>query len=69
MAEIERHAILSTLEAAGGSTKKAARLLGLSVRTIQYRLREYGLREGEGAAEGGVACGRAFAPEAPSGPW
>jgi two-component system response regulator HydG len=45
MAEIERHAILSTLEAAGGSTVKAARLLGVSVRTIQYRLRDYGAGE------------------------
>jgi two-component system, NtrC family, response regulator HydG len=44
MAEIERHAILSTLEAMGGSTTKAARSLGVSVRTIQYRLREYGVR-------------------------
>jgi two-component system response regulator HydG len=54
MAEIERHAILATLDAVGGSTTKAARLLGLSVRTIQYRLREYGLREA-GAAPGDEA--------------
>jgi two-component system response regulator HydG len=44
MAEIERHAILSTLEATGGSTTKAAEILELSVRTIQYRLHEYGRR-------------------------
>ncbi|HEU4404566.1 MAG TPA: sigma-54 dependent transcriptional regulator [Polyangiaceae bacterium] len=50
MAEIERHAIVSTLEAVGGSTTKAARVLGLSVRTIQYRLREYGVREAGGQA-------------------
>jgi two-component system response regulator HydG len=43
MAEIERHAILSTLEAVEGSTTKAAELLDISVRTIQYRLSEYGL--------------------------
>jgi two-component system response regulator HydG len=42
-AEIERHAILSTLEAVGGSTTRAARMLDISVRTIQYRLHEYGL--------------------------
>ncbi|MCU0686970.1 MAG: sigma-54 dependent transcriptional regulator [Polyangiaceae bacterium] len=48
MAEIERHAILSTLEATGGSTTRAARVLGLSVRTIQYRLREYGMRDAGG---------------------
>jgi two-component system response regulator HydG len=43
MAEIERYAIVKTLEAAGGSTAKAAELLDISVRTIQYRLHEYGL--------------------------
>ncbi|HVY44401.1 MAG TPA: sigma-54 dependent transcriptional regulator [Minicystis sp.] len=43
MAEIERFAILSTLDALGGSTSKAAEVLGISVRTIQYRLHEYGI--------------------------
>jgi two-component system response regulator HydG len=43
MAEIERHAILSTLEAVSGSTTKAADILDISVRTIQYRLNEYRL--------------------------
>jgi two-component system response regulator HydG len=43
MAEIERYAIISTLEACNGSTSKAAELLQISVRTIQYRLHEYGL--------------------------
>jgi two-component system response regulator HydG len=41
MAEIERWAILATLEAVGGSTAKAAEILAVSVRTIQYRLHEY----------------------------
>ncbi len=41
MAEIERHAILSTLDAVEGSTAKAAEILDISVRTIQYRLHEY----------------------------
>jgi DNA-binding NtrC family response regulator len=41
MAEIERYAILETLKATGGSTSKAAEMLGISVRTIQYRLHEY----------------------------
>ena len=41
MAEIERYAILQTLESAGGSTSKAAETLGISVRTIQYRLHQY----------------------------
>jgi len=43
MAEIERFAIVSTLEATNGSTSKAAEMLDISVRTIQYRLNEYGL--------------------------
>ncbi|HMG57261.1 MAG TPA: sigma 54-interacting transcriptional regulator, partial [Kofleriaceae bacterium] len=41
MAELERYAILETLKAAGGSTSKAAEMLGISTRTIQYRLHEY----------------------------
>ena len=41
LAEIERHAILATLEYTGGCTSRAAAILGISPRTIQYRLREY----------------------------
>jgi two-component system NtrC family response regulator/two-component system response regulator HydG len=41
LAELERWAILRTLELTGGSTSRAAEILGVSVRTIQYRLREY----------------------------
>jgi two-component system response regulator HydG len=48
MAELERHAILATLEAVGGSTSKAAEILDISVRTIQYRLNQYGLSRGKG---------------------
>jgi len=44
MAEVERHTILTTLEAAGGSTAKAAEILDISIRTIQYRLHDYGMR-------------------------
>ena len=42
MADLEKHAILTTLEACGGSTSKAADMLGISVRKIQYKLQEYG---------------------------
>jgi two-component system response regulator HydG len=41
--EIERHAILSTLEAVGGRTAQAAQMLDISVRKIQYKLHEYGV--------------------------
>jgi two-component system response regulator HydG len=45
MAEIERYAILTTLDAMGRSTSKAAGVLDISARTIQYRLLEYGAAE------------------------
>jgi two-component system response regulator HydG len=41
MAELEKYAILETLKFTGGSTSKAAEILGISTRTIQYRLHEY----------------------------
>jgi two-component system NtrC family response regulator/two-component system response regulator HydG len=41
MHEIEREAILRTLEIVDGSTTRAAEVLGISVRKIQYRLKEY----------------------------
>ncbi len=41
LAEIEKHAILETLAHVGGSTTAAAKMLGISVRKIQYRLQEY----------------------------
>jgi two-component system, NtrC family, response regulator HydG len=39
--EIEREAILRTLDRCGGSTARAAEVLGVSIRKIQYRLKEY----------------------------
>jgi DNA-binding NtrC family response regulator len=51
MAEVERYAILKTLEHTGGSTSRAAEMLGISPRTIQYRLREYqGEKDGHAPA-------------------
>ncbi len=41
IAELERYAITKTLETCGGSTSKAAMLLGISTRKIQYKLHEY----------------------------
>jgi len=43
LGEIERHAILTTLDACGGRTNAAARMLDISVRNIQYKLRAYGV--------------------------
>lgn len=39
--EIENFAIRKTLELTGGSTSKAADVLGISVRKVQYKLHEY----------------------------
>ena len=41
--DIERQAIVDALEANGGNRTRAARQLGISLRTLQYRLKEYGL--------------------------
>ena len=41
LAEVERYAILETLEHTGGSTSRAAEILGVSIRTVQNRLRRY----------------------------
>ncbi len=50
MADIEKFAILKTLEHVRGSTSKAAEILGISPRKIQYRLAEY---RGESPPAGG----------------
>ncbi len=47
IAELERHAILKTLEVCHGSTTRAAAILGISPRKVQYKLREYSLGAGE----------------------
>ncbi|HVS00268.1 MAG TPA: sigma-54 dependent transcriptional regulator [Thermoanaerobaculia bacterium] len=41
MADIERQAILETLERTGGHRAKAADLLGIGLRTLQRKLKEY----------------------------
>ena len=46
--DLERYAILKTLESCGGSTSKAAMLLGTSTRKIQYKLHEYGATVADG---------------------
>jgi two-component system response regulator HydG len=43
LADLERYAILSTLASVEGSSAKTAEILEVSIRTIQYRLREYGI--------------------------
>jgi DNA-binding NtrC family response regulator len=41
MDEIERYAIIKTLESTAGSTSRAAEILNISVRKVQYKLHEY----------------------------
>jgi DNA-binding NtrC family response regulator len=50
MEELERYAIMKTMESVGGATSRAAELLGISVRKIQYKLQEYSAApKGKGA--------------------
>jgi len=39
----ERETIRKVLADAGGNRTQAARVLGISLRTLQYRIKEYGL--------------------------
>jgi DNA-binding NtrC family response regulator len=42
MAEVEREAIMTALEFTGGHRARAAKLLGIGLRTLQRKLKEYG---------------------------
>lgn len=48
LAEVERYVILRTLDAVGGSTTQAAKILEVSVRTLQHRLQQYGVAKRRG---------------------
>lgn len=53
MAEVERYVIERTLEFVDGSTTRAAEMLDIGLRTIQYRVQEYaGTKTGRRAAKG-----------------
>lgn len=43
LSEIERYAILTTVQACSGRTTQAAQMLGISIRKLQYKLQEYGV--------------------------
>ncbi|RPJ37958.1 MAG: sigma-54-dependent Fis family transcriptional regulator, partial [Deltaproteobacteria bacterium] len=40
---LERETIQKVLNEVGGNRKKAAQVLGISLRTLQYRIKEFGL--------------------------
>lgn len=46
LAQVEKEYIFKTLESTGGNRSQAARLLGISVRGLRYKLKKYG-RDGE----------------------
>jgi two-component system NtrC family response regulator/two-component system response regulator HydG len=62
LAEVERYVVLETLKATGGSTSRAAEMLGISTRTVQYRLHEY-----SGAQRSSVDAVRQTIPPPDSG--
>ncbi len=66
LAEIERQVILSTLQRTGGNKRKAAAALGIALKTLYNRLKQYRLEdipgEGDGAEED--ASERSPAPSA-----
>ncbi len=43
LAAVERETIQRVLQEVGGNRKQAARILGISLRTLQYRIKQYGL--------------------------
>jgi len=45
MSTIEKQAILQALEKTSGNRLKAAQLLGIGLRTLQTKLKEYGMTE------------------------
>ena len=47
MDEIERRAILNALESTGGNRTQAAEMLGIGLRTLQRKLKEYRAQKGE----------------------
>jgi DNA-binding NtrC family response regulator len=54
LSDLEKYAILKTLEHTGGSTSRAAEILGISTRKIQYKLHEYqGGKGGNGKRKDG----------------
>lgn len=51
LGEVEKTYLMAALEHAGGVKKKAATLLGITFRSIRYRLKKLGVDEGEGEEE------------------
>lgn len=57
VAEVERGLILDTLDHCGGNRTHAARVLGISIRTLRNKLNEYAATQAGPGAFGGMAIG------------
>jgi two-component system, NtrC family, response regulator PilR len=57
LAEVERRLLVESLERTGGLRKAAAELLGISFRSIRYRLAKHGLDAGDAGDEEGADSG------------
>jgi DNA-binding NtrC family response regulator len=65
LASADKKIILATLEQCGGVKKRAAELLGISLKTLYNRLEEYGSSNaGEGRDDNSAGSGRTHATEA-----
>ncbi|HVU05370.1 MAG TPA: sigma-54 dependent transcriptional regulator [Polyangiaceae bacterium] len=62
LSEVERRLIVSALERAGGIRTAAAKILGISFRSLRYRLEKHGLDAGD--PDGGGGGGVEDAPDA-----
>jgi two-component system response regulator PilR (NtrC family) len=55
MNEVERRLIVAALERTGGVRKSAAKLLGITFRSLRYRLEKHGFGSGDDDGESGDA--------------
>jgi DNA-binding NtrC family response regulator len=55
--ELERHLIVQALRRSRGSLGPAARLLGISYKTLQYRIQKFGIERKEVGLEGSGGVG------------
>jgi DNA-binding NtrC family response regulator len=69
LAEVERYVIMKTLDSVDGSRHRAADILGISRRTLQYRLQEWGIepRKFTSRPEGALPAGALSASALPAG--
>ncbi|HKW90648.1 MAG TPA: helix-turn-helix domain-containing protein, partial [Methylomirabilota bacterium] len=63
--ELEQQYILQTLDGVGGNRTQAARLLGISLRCLQYKLKAYRHAETLARPDGGAESSRIVPPGSP----